>query len=341
MVAVANKESRDKSRRVKRAAETRKEVGKPNGGLGYGWHKKGGEYVEDPEQADIVREIIARLDMGETVSGITTDLNNRGIPSATGKTWKPATVRGIALRESNIAKRCKFHATWPALVPDVAQWQRVVNRLGDPSRRTTKQVAHPGARQHLLSWGVGQCGECGGALRVTTNKQGISSYVCAARGKGGYHVSRRQDKVDEIVTEFIFQRLSSPDAINWLRADTDTAKETAQKAADLRHRLEMVDRDFYDFQLMDRERYVKTVQRFTPQLEAAEDEARRLLAASDTSLLAQVAGPQIREKWPTLKISQQTLVAETLFSAVVVKKAERKGGRFDPSCVQVIWHAAK
>ncbi len=62
--------------------------------------------------------------------------------------------------------------------------------LRDPGRRTSRS----GARRHLLSYGVGECGVCGGRLRVAT-KRGHALYVCEPHGC----VGRRQDRVDPLV----------------------------------------------------------------------------------------------------------------------------------------------
>src|SRR4051794_37168577 len=222
-------ESDIKSERVREAAERRAGQGRMNGPCPYGWRREyertasgraiGSREVEDPEAASTVRYIMGRLLAGESLLAVTRDLNERGVrpPGADftfrhrqraidnpdGARWSKTSVKKLVLRESNAGLRI-YHkgkpderllkGNWPALV-DEGDWRRVVALLTSRERR----VARPASRQHLLTWGIGECGVCGGYLRMArkgaAGKVKTALYVCAEGGCTG----RNEAQVDALV----------------------------------------------------------------------------------------------------------------------------------------------
>lgn len=123
-------ESEVKSERVARAALERAQEGRANGAMAYGWRRQyeydargqvsGFRDVEAPVQAEVVRDIVTRLLAGESLLGITADLNERGVPSpgagmnlkrrsvgqdADGSLWNKTSARKLALRPANVGIR--------------------------------------------------------------------------------------------------------------------------------------------------------------------------------------------------------------------------------------------
>lgn len=211
-------ESEVKSERVSAAAAQRARDGRPNGDLGYGWRKSAdGSYEVEEAEAAVVREIVERLAARETVRAVTADLNARGVPAPKITTWGKTSVRKLALRESNVSIRVhhrgrrdesRTEGTWPPLV-DRKKWEAMREVLTEPSRRTNQSVVRPGARRHLLTWGVGECGVCGGKLRVSlkgNQRWGTKQYLylCEENGCTG----RNQARVDELVRLVVIERLS-------------------------------------------------------------------------------------------------------------------------------------
>lgn len=98
-------ESEVKSERVQRAAKQRADEGRRNGALPFGWRVEDGQDVTDEAEAVIVNEIVDRLLAGESQKAIVADLNARSVPSPQGKVWRPSSVRKVALRDSNAARR--------------------------------------------------------------------------------------------------------------------------------------------------------------------------------------------------------------------------------------------
>lgn len=360
-------ESDIKSERVRESTERRVLEGRMNGPCPYGWRR---EYerapsgrvlrsweVEHPEEAAVVREITDRLLAGDSLLSITRDLNDRGVrsPGAAfvfakkkraidnpdGSRWSKTSVKKLALRESNAGLRVvrkgqpderTVKGDWPALVAE-ADWRRVVALLTAEDRK----IARPANRQHLLTWGIGACGVCGGHLRMAhrTAKR-VPYYICAI---GNGCVGRRQDYVDTLVNETMITWLSRADALEWLVpvVDAEALAEATSRAAEAKAMLEMA-----GGKLLSREWTVATVDsinaKYGPELDAANTEIRRLTAASDAydeDDVTEVAGPYAREKWEALSVPRRRRYLEKFRVRVTILRTGGRGPGFDPDSVRV------
>jgi site-specific DNA recombinase len=356
-------ESDIKSERIREAAERRAEQGRMNGVCPYGWRREyertaSGRVVEareviDPEAAAVVVDITRRLLAGESLLAVTRSLNDRGVPSPgaeftfrhkaraidnpNGARWSKSSVKKLALRESNAGLRV-FHkgepderliqGTWPALVTE-DEWGRVCTLLNSASRK----IAKPASRQHLLTWGIGACGVCGGYLRVARKGAAkVPLYVCAEKGCTG----RNQAKVDELVTGIVVGRLSAPDALAWLAGDEAALDEARGRAAALQARIgEATDRFITGRWTVEQVDQVTDALR--PELLAAEAEVRRLLASMDAGVLADLAGPEAGARWEAAAVTTRRAVLEVLGLRVRLLPTGRRGPGFDPESVQVEW----
>lgn len=335
-------ESEVKAERVARAAQQRAEDGNPNAGLGYGWEKTGKhDYRPHPDQAPIVAEITRRLLRAESLKAIAADLTARGVPASHAKGWGPSSVRKIALRPSNAGIRIHhrgrpterlYAGTWPALVSR-EDWQQVTALLTDPARRMTAPE-RPGARRYLVSYGIGECGVCGARLRVstrrgTTNRRADQSYyVCDAAGC----VGRNQQRLDQLVREVVVGRLSQPDAAGLLAGDSSAIDAALQAITDARTKLDGAAELFAAGQI-DAGQLAAVTSRLRPQLDAAEADHRRALAARGAEALADVAGPRAAEAWDGLAVTQQRAILRALGVRVIVKRSAKRGPGFDPDAV--------
>src|SRR3954447_2880917 len=356
-------ESDMKSERVKEAAERRANQGRMNGPCPYGWRREDdrspsgrvldSREVEDPEAAAVVREIVRRLLAGDSLLAVTRDLNERGVrpPGADfqfrkkaravdnpdGGRWSKTSVKKLALRESNAGLRI-FHkgepdqreieGAWPALVSK-QDWRRVVALLGAQER----QVSCPANRQHLLTWGIGVCGVCGGHLRMAhRTKARVPYYICAPEGC----VGRREDYVDALVGEVVTARLSRPDALDWLTPDSDALADATKRAQEARERPSAA-----GVKLAAGEWTVETVDAVTaatrPKLEQAEADIRRLTAASDLGVLAEMAGPTARQRWADASLALRRAILEALGLRVLILRTGGRGPGFDPASVRFDW----
>lgn len=344
--ALATWESEIKSERITAAAARRARAGRPSGDLGYGWIKHGtgasATWTEHPHQAAIVREIVDRLLAGETLRGVTDDLNRRGEPAPNSARWGKTSVKKLALRESNIAVRVhhrgqpdeeRFDGCWPPIV-DRAKHEKVVALLSEPTRRTNG-VARPGARRHLLSWGVGECGVCGGKLRAVTKRgrygRPLELYVCDDKGC----VGRSEAAVDELVKELVIGRLSMPDALDWLIGDDEEARRWSERVDELNRRLAEA-ADAFAEGAITAEQLRRITERLQPELADAEQRRSASVVSLDLDALRPLAGPAAREYWDEMTMAQRRAVLEALGMRVVIQRT-RPGPGFDPESVRIDW----
>jgi len=335
-------ESGVKAERVARAAEKRAQDGQPNGAVPFGWRREqtfdgrgrrlSFHDVEEPNAAEVVREIVARLLVGDSLNLIARDLTSRGAPSPRGKGWIPSSVRKVALRPGNAALRVHQGevlgpAAWPALINE-DKHARVTALLGDPARRHSKS----GAIKHLLSFGtVARCGVCGERLRVAV-KGGNALYVCnATRGC----VGRRQERVDAMVEAVAVERLSRPDALALVhQTGGDEGRAAHEQAEGVRAKLAGV-ADDYTADLMDRAQFLRMTAGLRERLSAAE---ALVAAAMGPTLrpLDGVAGPAAGARWAELGVLQRRAILEAMGMRVRIMPT-RQGAGFDPQSVKITW----
>lgn len=327
-------ESEVKAERIAREALQRAQEGRPNGTIPYGWSRTwvrddrgrviSSQDHEDQAQADVVRRIVRDLLAGETMRGVTAALNAEGIPAPGGGAWGKTSVRKIAMRPANVGLRTHHgevigKATWPALV-DHGDHDRVVALLNDPGRRTQRT----GARKHLLSGGIGQCGVCGGVLRVQP-KGGNPLYVCEARGC----VGRRQERVDELVHGYAIALLGSDDWREALHPDQDLEPLEAEVLA-LRARLNTA-ADTYATGGISLEQLTRVTAGVRPQL----DEAERLLREATgpaKQVLDGLTGEAAEQTWHGTSVARQRAVLKALRVTVAIMPT-RQGKGFVPDDV--------
>lgn len=346
--ALATWESEIKSERVTAAAARRARSGRPSGDLGYGWSKHGlgsaATWTEHPREANVVREIVNRLLAGDTLRGITEDLNRRGEPAPKTTAWGKTSVKKLAVRESNVAQRVhhrglpdeeRFDGCWPAIV-DRVKHEKVVALLTQPARRTNTTVTRPGARRHLLSWGIGECGVCGDKLRAVTRRGNrgtpLDLYICDSK-KGC--VGRSERAVDNLVKSVVIGRMSMPDALDFLLGDDAEARRWSERIVEISRRLTDAADAFADGAIT-----AEQLRQITARLRPELDDAERCRAASVVSLdldaLRPLAGPQADQRWDEMAIAQRRAVLSTLGIRVIIDPT-RPGPGFNPNDVRIEW----
>ncbi|MFF9861134.1 recombinase family protein [Streptomyces tendae] len=355
-------ESEVKSERVTRAALERAEEGRANGKVAYGWkrtylHDDDGKVIgfeddEHPEQAATVREIVKRLLAGDSVIGVTLDLNERGVPApgagykrkrrALGQTedgqrWSKSSVKKVALRKANVAirsyKGADYPAVWPPLITE--EQHARITALFDARAGGCER---PGQRVHLLSWGeVATCGPCGGPFRVAlrgNSKRGVRrpTYVCDDNGC----VGRNEEALDRYIGEIAVTILTDPAAADVFKGDESGALAALERADALRLRQGEAADDYADG-IITRDQLRRITQKLARRIEEARAEAARLQPI-DLTALDGLMGEQAREKWPQLTVQQQRRALEALQFRARVHPSARRGPGFDHTAVEVGWH---
>jgi DNA invertase Pin-like site-specific DNA recombinase len=190
MVAVANKESRDKSRRVSASRERRAVAGKFGGGSRpYGFEPDG--LTRREAECKVITDCAQAVVLGGSLRGLARDLRDRGVPTVTGRPWSAPTLRDVLLRERNAGRMVNRgevigRAPWEPVIPGDIHDQVVRILTGDG--RDTRAGTAP---RWLLS-GLAECGICGGRMDVTLGGR-AARYRCREHN----HLARSAHHLDE------------------------------------------------------------------------------------------------------------------------------------------------
>lgn len=354
MVTVANKESRDKARRVADGRERSAAAGKWTGGprpFGFGplmtdaagrpvLDPRTGEHLRDyyavvPEEAEALKSATDAVLGGVALKACARDLARRGVPTVTGAAWSAETLRDILRRPRNAGLseydgEIVADALWPAIVPR-EKWEAVVRMLDQPDRRTG-----PGPAAKWLGTGIFLCGICGARLHVRSLKGSnrVPGYICSLTG----HLRRRLDLVDEWVECVVMRRLKMPDTASLLLVKAqdmgiDVGALQARAAELRRNRSDLtVDKTLGRCSAAD---YVRAVNAANEELSAIEE---KLSAAAGDSLLAPLIGADdVEAAWTALPLGARREVLRRLVKVTILPIGHTGGGstRFNRDAIRI------
>ncbi|WP_313566530.1 recombinase family protein [Mobilicoccus sp.] len=333
ITAWATYETEQKAVRQRAANDQRAEEGLPyicQRAFGY---ESDGMTIREDEAAEL-RAAADGVLRGRSLNSMCTDLNERGVRTATGRTWKVVTLKAALLSPRNAGLRrhrgqVVGKAAWPAILDEeTAAAVRAV--LTDPSR------ARKGPTRRYLLSGILRCGVCGGPVVGTYIKaeKGLTKSGKPFKAKGETyrctgHVSRKVADVDEYVTGVVVARLARPDA-----AELFSTAGAEDRSGDLRSERESL-RGRLDglaeaFALGDIDRL---------QLKAGSERINARLSEIETELAATVADPtlaeiagadDVAEAWAALPMDTQRQVVDALMSLELLKVGPGRR-TFDPT----------
>jgi DNA invertase Pin-like site-specific DNA recombinase len=343
MVAIANKSSRDTSRRVTRHMLRLAEEGKT-----YGGSRRYGLNEDDTireDEAVVIKVAAERILAGVGIAGVVKDLNRRGVPAHRGGKWESQSLRSMLL-SPRIAGLSSFHGEiiegvtppWAPIL-DRSTWQALCTLLNSPDRRTS-----PGPTpRHLLSH-LAVCGHpshpdderpvmvkgwAGGGNGVRPSPR-IPAYRCSEVG----HLAVAQAAVDDYVEAEVIERIRRPDAAKLLvpRIEVDM-DGLANEANSLRARIAALG-DLVETGDMSPAEYRKRKTRLTEKLTSIE---ATMTASVGTSALSGIAGRKdAAEVWDGLDLDRKKAVIDALMTVTVLPAASRGKG-FDPDRVEIDW----
>jgi site-specific DNA recombinase len=253
------------------------------------------------------------------------------VPAPRGKAWEARTVKRLCINPAFIGKRVHqgkivADATWPAIL-DEAIHVTCVARLTDPARRTN----HGRGARHLLS-GLARCGVCEGPMVVQKNR-GHLAYLC----RSGFHTSRKQDIVDELVSAVVVERLARPDLADLLAGPTaDVDAQAARDEATVKRARLTAFVDAAAAGEISPSALARIEARLLPEIEAAE---RRGRVRPELPLLREVSGPDAAQVWQRLTLHQRRELVSVL-CAIRILPAGRGHRTFDPELVEITWKVA-
>ncbi|WP_415395153.1 recombinase family protein [Rhodococcus globerulus] len=330
---LAEKEAEQIRERVLRAQRANAEKGLAHGRIPYGYlavrDNATGKIVErvpHPEQAPIVKEIVARFLAGESLWAITKNLNERGIATpGTSEQWRASILTQMLKRPTYAGLRTHKGVitgtgNWEALISD-DNYRSVLAILGDPSR-----LVHRGsAPVHLLT-GIARCGECNSTVS-RLKSHGYPALVCANRC-----VSRSMARVEKLVLEGVLDHLEDREYLDSLNvSDESESVEALAEVEVLRKRLE----SFFDEAsegLLSASALSRIEAKLQPQIDAA---MKRIRPTVRHPLLGSIDSSTIRADWPGLPIEQRRELVRAL--CVITILPTRKGKRFDPNDITMTW----
>ena len=336
--AVAKKESDDKSRRIRRK---HLEIAASGGVSGGGSRPYG--YEPDklrlrPAEAAVVAECAERFLAGEPIRTIVRDLNERGIPSASGGTWSPQSLRRM-LGSARISGQRAHHgeivatAEWPEII-SAEDGAKIRALLANPERRTNKA-----ARRYLLG-GLLTCGHCGERLVSRPRTGGQRRYACA-KGVGFSGCGKTYivaDEVERFVTEAVLHRLDSRELQRSIEGRQKRAPEATrwwQEAEAAQQQLEEL-AEAYGGREISMGEWKAARKPIEQRLTAAR---KQLAKVTHGGLLNSYAGhgERLRADWDALDLSQQHAIVASVLDCVRVGPARRGYNRFDESRLEPVW----
>ncbi|QOC56050.1 serine integrase [Gordonia phage Clown] len=182
----------------------------------YGWDNDGNTIESE---ADEIRAWAQHILDGGAIRPLVVELNDRGIPTVTGKTWAAPTITRALTSPRMIGKRERDGELVDADIEpilDTETWERVRAILTDPERKKFAGRKNPTT---LLS-GILRCAKCGRKLHATG-----PSYACSARYGGCGEIAISQRLADAEATERVLMRVTSPE---WRKAITDARRQSAE-----------------------------------------------------------------------------------------------------------------
>jgi DNA invertase Pin-like site-specific DNA recombinase len=338
--SVARYESEMKGERHQAKAREMAQAGKPNGGglRPFGF-KPGGLEVDEAE-ADLIREAVSDVLAGRSIISIVRSWNQTGVRTPTGRSWESHPCRSMLTRARLAGLRehkgvVVGPASWPAII-SVEEHQMIQAVL---QRRVTGGPRTP--RKHLLGSGMLRCGLCGGFLQPKPSGQRPLSYACRFEsGCGKVRVQARH--VEDFITEAVFGVVDTSDFEEALEQEGGQDEPQDPRQVVLheiqvleQRRAELVTARYADGALTDAAYRVATA-RLDEHLRQAQAQLDALAPVFPMPRTA-VEGGSLRAAWPTMTLQEQVDVLRSLLVKVVVQPAAHRGGKFDPTRLEVEW----
>lgn len=335
--AFAAAESAAKSRRVTRKWEAKANSGEPHIGGPRAFGFEADRKTHRPIEAQAIRDVTARFLAGESLRSLCVWLDEQGVPTSTGKTWRTPTL-GDILRAPRLAGLRTRHdqiigpGNWEPILP-IEQWQKIQDLM---SKR--KYTGERTVRTYLLT-GLLRCGRCGARLYAAPRGE-ERRYACIKGpdhgGCGGLSVTA--DPLEDLISRATLMRLDSPklDAAMAGRAsDTATARRLSQQIAQDRAKLEAlaVELSKPDGLTVAEHRIARD-----PTARRIEANQRQLQTLSNAEALQALGtiGPDLAGQWADLDISRQNAIIKAVLDHAVINPSPPTRV-FRPSRVEAHW----
>jgi DNA invertase Pin-like site-specific DNA recombinase len=337
LASVARNESEQKGLRQRLQQRQAAQSGRPPARRAFGY-LPGGRDLNEPE-AEAIRECVARLLAGASLTSLADYLNGLGLTTSLGRPWERTAVRAMLLNARlagirTLRGEVVGKGAWPPVLPE-EDWHAVRALLLTPGRTTSGGTT---ARK-WVGGSLYRCGRCGAPMRTGTRggASGNASadaariYLCDATGPK--HLTRRADEVDAYVLGVTEARLAEPDMAALLPVESPDVAGLRREAADLRERRDGLGEAFADGLLTAAQ--VKTASdRLAGRLAEVEERLAQASQAGGLSYVLAAECPPVAFRSAALGI--QRAVIDTLMTVVLLPGRSGSSG-FDPATVRLDW----
>ncbi len=189
------------------------------GGRSYGYRRVAQGRIEVvQEEADVIREAAARVLAGQSLASIVVDFNERGIPSANGKKWRPGSL-AMVLRSGRITAPRESKG----VVVGEANWEPILDRAAWEQVRSRLNHAPIGRRPKVnLLAGMCRCAECGAVMAAVSERMDKKlkpgqrpprrTIACDKANRHGCGSNTvKADYVEQIVVDYVLAALEHTD----------------------------------------------------------------------------------------------------------------------------------
>ena len=311
------------SQRVRAKKRLNARSGRFDGGPRAFGYEKDGMTVRESEAA-IIRECKDKILAGHSMNGLSRELNDRGIPTASGGRWQRSTLQVIFRSKRIIGVRVyegvEYPAQWPAVITR-SEWEKIQLILDGKQTRKSRT-----GRSYLLTGSV-VCGGCGGPMVGSGHIVDGAlhrRYYCVPEDSSGQKrgcgkVSRSAEPLEALVSSAVLYRLDSDglaEPYSHPAQDTNTQAalvEYQETKASLGNLLS----DYYK----ERNKYAKEeMLKLKVELEdRLEQITRKMKRLDSTPILSTVPfGMTVRELWRTADLALKQSLIGLLLEKVVV-----------------------
>jgi site-specific DNA recombinase len=337
MAAVAANESASKSRRVLRKLDEVAAAGRPHGGSRRPFGFDDDRITIRPDEAEVIRTLVARCLAGESLRSLATWLDEQQIRTVFAKPWRTTTVRDMIT-----SARVAGLRTHRGEVVGPAIWEAIISPT-DRARLLAmfEQKRSTGARspRSYLLTGLLRCGKCGGTL-FSSRREHSRRYVCMSgpdhRGCGRLTVVA--GPLEELTADAVLYRLDTPelaDAVSGRSALDERTTALAEAIAQDRGQLDELAGMYATRQIPARE-WLTARQ----PIEARVTEAERRLArvTRNDALVGLVGnGRGLRAQWEDLNITRQHAIVRAVLDHAVISAGQSGARELDPGRVDLVW----
>jgi DNA invertase Pin-like site-specific DNA recombinase len=334
--AVAANETATKSRRVTRKMDEIAAAGRPHGGIRpFGFEAD--RVTIRPDEAEVLRQVVARFIAGESYRSLCTWLDEAGIATVAGGPWTITTLRsnlgsariaGLRDHRGQLTK-----AVWEPIISEVDR-NKVLARMeaakANPGRRTP--------RRYLLS-GMLRCGKCGTRLYSAT-RQDRRRYVChSGPDHGGCgKLTVVAPPVEELVTAAVLYRLDTPELADALTGRSDAAAEAIALSDALAADREQLDElaALYASKAVSTREWMAARRPIEDRITDTEHRLGRL-SRSDALTGWVGNGSELRSRWADLNLTRQAAIVSAVVDHAVIAPGTPGSRELDPNRVQIVW----